>query len=108
MRREKGNYPPWVNEEGWPRLFKRLAAENGFTANDVDQLLFTQISKPSIAIAAERCGVPVEKCALSATHPRTPGLHGVHPRRLGGASGSHHPTGFITADGLDRPTPQPF
>jgi len=25
-------------------------------------LLFTQISKPSIATAAERCGVPVEKC----------------------------------------------
>jgi 3-oxoacyl-[acyl-carrier-protein] synthase III len=56
------SYPAEVNEEGWPRLFKRLAAENGFTANDVDQLLFTQIRKPSIAIAAGRCGVPVEKC----------------------------------------------
>ena len=55
-------YPPELNEEGWPRLFKRLAAENGFTADDVDQLLLTQISKPSIAIAAERCGVPLEKC----------------------------------------------
>jgi 3-oxoacyl-[acyl-carrier-protein] synthase III len=62
MRREKGNYPAQVNEEGWPRLFKRLSAENGFTANDVDQLLFNQISKSTIAIAAERCGVPVEKC----------------------------------------------
>jgi 3-oxoacyl-[acyl-carrier-protein] synthase III len=62
MRREKGNYPASVNEDGWPRLFKRLAAENGFTANDVDQLLFTQISKRTIAIAAERCGVPLEKC----------------------------------------------
>jgi 3-oxoacyl-[acyl-carrier-protein] synthase-3 len=62
MRREKGNYPATVNEDGWPRLFKRLAAENGFTANDVDQLLFTQISKRTIAIAAERCGVPMEKC----------------------------------------------
>ena len=62
MRREKGNYPPSVIEEGWPRLFKRLAAENGFAADDVDQLLFTQVSKPSIVIAAERCGVPLEKC----------------------------------------------
>ena len=62
MRREKGNYPATVNEDGWPRLFKRLAAESGFTANDVDQLLFTQVSKPSIVIAAERCGVPMEKC----------------------------------------------
>ena len=59
---EKGNYPATVNEDGWPRLFKRLAAENGFTANDVDQVLFTQISKRTIAIAAERCGVPMEKC----------------------------------------------
>jgi len=25
-------------------------------------LIFTQISKPSIAIAAERCNVPIEKC----------------------------------------------
>jgi hypothetical protein len=38
------------------------AAENGFTANDVDQLLFTQISKPSIAIAAERCGARGRMC----------------------------------------------
>ena len=56
------NYPASVNEEGWPRLFKRLAAENGFAADDVDQLIFTQVRKGSIAIAAERCGVPLEKC----------------------------------------------
>jgi 3-oxoacyl-[acyl-carrier-protein] synthase III len=62
MRREGFNYPKTVNEDNWPRLFKRLCSENGLTANDVDQLLFTQISKPSIAIAAERCGVPFEKC----------------------------------------------
>lgn len=55
-------YPAEVNEEGWPRLFRRLAAENGFTADEVDHLLFTQIRKPSVAIAAERCGVPVQKC----------------------------------------------
>jgi hypothetical protein len=36
IRREKGNYPATVNEDGWPRLFKRLAAENGFRADDVD------------------------------------------------------------------------
>jgi polar amino acid transport system substrate-binding protein len=28
----------------------------------VDQLLFTQVSKPSIVIAAERCDVPMGKC----------------------------------------------
>jgi 3-oxoacyl-[acyl-carrier-protein] synthase-3 len=62
MRREAGNYPASVNEDNWPRLFKRLSAECGFTADQVDQLIFTQISKPSIAIAAERCNVPIEKC----------------------------------------------
>lgn len=51
-----------ADEEGWPRLFNRLATQNGFTANEVNQLLFTQISKPSIAIAAERCNVPMERC----------------------------------------------
>jgi 3-oxoacyl-[acyl-carrier-protein] synthase-3 len=56
------NFTPDVNEEGWPRLFKRLAAENGFTADEVDQLLFTQINKRSIEIASERCGVPMSKC----------------------------------------------
>ena len=55
-------YPPEVNHEGWPRLFKRRAAENDFTPDDVDQILFTQVRKPSIAIAAQGCGVPVEKC----------------------------------------------
>jgi 3-oxoacyl-[acyl-carrier-protein] synthase III len=60
--REVHKFPEDVNAEGWPRLFKRLATGNGFTANDVDQLLFTQISTPSIAIAAERCNVPMEKC----------------------------------------------
>ena len=54
-------YPAEINEEGWPVLFKRLADENGFTAADVDQLILTQVRKPSIAVVAERCGVPVEK-----------------------------------------------
>ena len=62
MRRAAGNYPVSVNEENWPRLFERLCAENDFKPHDVDLLLFTQISKPSIAIAAKRCNVPLEKC----------------------------------------------
>jgi len=62
MRHEAGNYPASVNEDNWPRLFQRLSAECRFTPEQVDQLIFTQISKPSIAIAAQRCKVPVEKC----------------------------------------------
>ena len=33
-----------------------------FTADDVDQLLFTQINKSVIEIASKGCGVPMEKC----------------------------------------------
>lgn len=54
-------YPREINDEGWPRLFQRLASENGFTAKDVDQLLLTQVKKKTIVLVAERCGVPVEK-----------------------------------------------
>jgi 3-Oxoacyl-[acyl-carrier-protein (ACP)] synthase III C terminal len=44
------------------RLRPKLRTTNSLKRNvDVGQQ-FTQISKPSIAIAAERCGVPVEKC----------------------------------------------
>jgi 3-oxoacyl-[acyl-carrier-protein] synthase III len=60
--RRLNNYPPDLNEVGWPILFKRLAEQSGFSPDEVDQLIFTQINKSSIAVAAERCGVPVEKC----------------------------------------------
>ena len=70
------DYPETINEDNLPPLFKRLCSDQcGLTADDVDQLFFTQISKSSIAIAAERCNVPVGKChmimqkyGLSAVH----------------------------------------
>jgi 3-oxoacyl-[acyl-carrier-protein] synthase-3 len=64
MRRDRGNYPKTVNEDNWPRLFRRLNDQCGFSADQVDQLLFTQISRSSIETAAERCNVPVEKCHI--------------------------------------------
>jgi hypothetical protein len=45
MRREGGNYPKTVNEDNWPHLFRRLSDQCGFSVDQVDQLLFTQISK---------------------------------------------------------------
>src|ERR1700741_450411 len=64
MRRVGGNYPKSVNEDNWPRLFRRLSDQCSFSPDQVDQLLFTQISKSSIEVAAERCNVPVEKCHM--------------------------------------------
>jgi 3-oxoacyl-[acyl-carrier-protein] synthase III len=64
MRRGGANYPKTVNEDNWPRLFRQLSDQCGFSADQVDQLLFTQISKSSIEVAAKRCNVPVEKCHM--------------------------------------------
>ncbi len=57
-------YPSEVNDDGWPILFNRLAAENGFGPGDVGQLLLTQVRKQTIVLTAERIGVPVEKCHM--------------------------------------------
>lgn len=57
-------YPPEINDVGWPKLFHRLARENNFTADDVDQVIFTQVRKPTIELAAKNCGVPIEKCHM--------------------------------------------
>ena len=57
-------YPPEINDVGWPKLFNRLAKENNFTADDVDQVIFTQVRKPTIELAAQNCGIPIEKCHM--------------------------------------------
>jgi 3-oxoacyl-[acyl-carrier-protein] synthase-3 len=62
--RQVKRYPPEINDTGWPKLFHRLAKENNFTAEDVDQVIFTQVRKPTIELAAQNCGVPIEKCHM--------------------------------------------
>lgn len=54
-------YPPEINHEGWPRLVRRLASEGGFTLEEIDRILFTQVRKPSIELVMEDLGLPVEK-----------------------------------------------
>lgn len=54
-------YPPEVNHEGWPRLARRLAADGGFSLDDVDLFIFTQVRKPSIQIVMDELGLPVER-----------------------------------------------
>jgi 3-oxoacyl-[acyl-carrier-protein] synthase-3 len=54
-------YPPEINHEGWPRLVRRLAKEGGFALSDVDQVIFTQVRKPSIELVMNDLGIPVEK-----------------------------------------------
>ncbi|MBI2841331.1 MAG: ketoacyl-ACP synthase III [Acidobacteria bacterium] len=54
-------YPPEVNHDGWPRLVLALADANGFAANQIDFILFTQVRKPSIKIVMDKLGLPMER-----------------------------------------------
>ncbi len=54
-------YPPEVNHEGWPRLVRRLAKDNGFALSDIDFIIFTQVRKPSIELVMADLGLPMER-----------------------------------------------
>jgi len=54
-------YPPEINHEGWPRLVRTLAAENGFGVGDIDYIIFTQVRKPSIELVMRDLGLPMER-----------------------------------------------
>ncbi|HTP32410.1 MAG TPA: ketoacyl-ACP synthase III [Candidatus Acidoferrales bacterium] len=54
-------YPPEINDQGWPRLVRRLAAEGGFSVRDLDLCIFTQVRKPTIEIVMQDLGLPMER-----------------------------------------------
>lgn len=54
-------YPPEINHEGWPRLVRRLAAENGFAVADIDFAIFTQVRKPSVELVMKDLGLAMER-----------------------------------------------
>jgi 3-oxoacyl-[acyl-carrier-protein] synthase-3 len=54
-------YPPEVNHEGWPRLVRKLAHNGGFALADIDQVIFTQVRKPSIELVMDELGLPRER-----------------------------------------------
>lgn len=54
-------YPPEINEEGWAILFHKLAEENDFTVDDVDQVIFTQVNKYTVEHVSDAIGLPLEK-----------------------------------------------
>ncbi|MBA1146774.1 ketoacyl-ACP synthase III [Ectothiorhodospiraceae bacterium WFHF3C12] len=54
-------YPPEINEEGWAILFHKLAEENDFTVDDVDQVIFTQVNKYTVEHVSDAIGLPREK-----------------------------------------------
>jgi len=54
-------YPAEINHEGWPRLVRRLASEQGFGLADIDFIIFTQVRKPSIELVMQDLGLPMHK-----------------------------------------------
>jgi 3-oxoacyl-[acyl-carrier-protein] synthase-3 len=54
-------YPPEVNHEGWPKLARAAAANGGFTLDEVDLIIFTQVRKPSIEVVMEDLAMPMSK-----------------------------------------------
>jgi 3-oxoacyl-[acyl-carrier-protein] synthase-3 len=54
-------YPPEINDEGWPRLVRRLAAQGGFAIADIDLAIFTQVRKPTIELVMNHLNLPPER-----------------------------------------------
>jgi 3-oxoacyl-[acyl-carrier-protein] synthase-3 len=54
-------YPPEINHEGWPRLVRQLCDRGGFSLDDIDMTVFTQVRKPSIEHVLEELGLPMER-----------------------------------------------
>ncbi len=54
-------YPPEINDLGWPKLVRRLAADGGFAVSDLDLVIFTQVRKPTIQSVMQDLGLPMEK-----------------------------------------------
>lgn len=54
-------YPPEINHEGWPRLVRKVAENGGFPLSAIDQIVFTQVRKPSIELVMADLGIPLER-----------------------------------------------
>lgn len=54
-------YPPEINDDGWPRLVRRVAEQGGFPLEKIDHLCFTQVRKPTIELVMGKLGLPMSK-----------------------------------------------
>ncbi len=54
-------YPPEINDEGWPKLVRMVAERGKFQLDEIDQLIFTQVRKPTIELVMEKLGLPMTK-----------------------------------------------
>lgn len=54
-------YPPEINDQGWPRIVRRVAENGGFRVEDIDFVIFTQVRKPTIELVMNDLGLPLSK-----------------------------------------------
>jgi len=54
-------YPPEINHDGWPRVVRKLAENGDFALEEIDQIIFTQVRKPSIELVMADLGLPLER-----------------------------------------------
>lgn len=54
-------YPPEINNEGWPRLVRKVAENGSFAVGEIDFVIFTQVRKPTIELVMKNLGLPLEK-----------------------------------------------
>ena len=54
-------YPPDINHVNWPKIARLLAERGGFSIQDIDLVIFTQVRLPSIKLVMEDLGLPLEK-----------------------------------------------
>jgi 3-oxoacyl-[acyl-carrier-protein] synthase-3 len=54
-------YPPEINNDGWPKLVRKVAENGGFDVSAIDFVIFTQVRKPTIDLVMNNLGLPMEK-----------------------------------------------
>jgi 3-oxoacyl-[acyl-carrier-protein] synthase-3 len=54
-------YPHDINDGGWPRLVRKLAATHAFAVNDIDLIVFTQVRRGSIEAVMQTLELPMER-----------------------------------------------
>jgi 3-oxoacyl-[acyl-carrier-protein] synthase III len=57
-------YPPEINDDGWPKLVRRVAEQGEFALNEIDHLCFTQVRKPTIELVMSKLGLPMSKTTM--------------------------------------------
>lgn len=57
-------FPAEINDEGWPRLVRKLASEQGFTLDEVDHFIFTQVRSTTIEKVMANLEQPMSKTHL--------------------------------------------